>query len=91
VTLCAGYFRHFLKSAIGRNMKPKESRIVLTVFLEHAGGDRNSRPHDVVILGGLARRVVSTARLFKDSIVPPACRFGRLFLPELVADASTME
>ena len=34
---------------------------------------------------------VSVAFLFKDSIIPPAYLAGRLFLPDLVADASEME
>lgn len=39
------------------------------------------------------RRVVavSMAFLFKDSIIPPAYLLGRLFFPDLVADASEME
>jgi putative NADH-flavin reductase len=39
------------------------------------------------------RRVVveSVAFLFRDSIVPPAYLFGRLFFPRTVADASAME
>src|SRR2546425_5873124 len=39
------------------------------------------------------RRVVveSVAFLFRDSIVPPAYLFGRLFFPGIVADASAME
>jgi hypothetical protein len=35
--------------------------------------------------------VVSTAFLFKDSIVPPAYLFGRLLFPGVVLDASAME
>jgi len=35
--------------------------------------------------------VVSMAFLFKDAIIPPAYLFGRLFFPDLVADASEME
>jgi putative NADH-flavin reductase len=35
--------------------------------------------------------VVSTAFLFKDSIMPPAYLFGRLFFSGVVADASAME
>jgi len=35
--------------------------------------------------------IVSTAFLFKDSIVPPTYLFGRLFFPGIVADASEME
>ncbi len=35
--------------------------------------------------------VESVAFLFKDSIIPPAYRFGRLFFPSIVADASAME
>jgi putative NADH-flavin reductase len=34
---------------------------------------------------------VSVAFLFKDSIIPPAYLAGRLFFPDLVADASEME
>jgi putative NADH-flavin reductase len=42
--------------------------------------------------GGVRRVVVvSTAFLFKDSIVPPTYLFGRLFFPGVVADASAME
>ncbi|MGA2051574.1 MAG: SDR family NAD(P)-dependent oxidoreductase [Terracidiphilus sp.] len=35
--------------------------------------------------------VVSTAFLFKDSILPPTYLFGRLFFPGIVTDASAME
>jgi putative NADH-flavin reductase len=35
--------------------------------------------------------IVSTAFLFKDSIIPPTYLFGRLFFPSVVADASAME
>ena len=35
--------------------------------------------------------VVSTAFLFKDSIVPPTYLFGRLFFPGVVIDAAGME
>jgi putative NADH-flavin reductase len=35
--------------------------------------------------------VVSTAFLFKDSIVPPTYLFGRLFFPGVVVDADGME
>jgi putative NADH-flavin reductase len=35
--------------------------------------------------------IVSTAFLFRDSIVPPANLVGRLFFPDMVADASEME
>jgi putative NADH-flavin reductase len=35
--------------------------------------------------------VVSTAFLFKDSIIPPTYLVGRLFFPDTVADASEME
>jgi len=42
--------------------------------------------------GGLRRAVVvSTAFLFKDSIIPPTYLFGRLFFPTVVADATEME
>jgi putative NADH-flavin reductase len=41
---------------------------------------------------GLRRAViVSTAFLFKDSIIPPTNFVGRLFFPEMVADATEME
>jgi putative NADH-flavin reductase len=41
---------------------------------------------------GIRRSViVSTAFLFKDSIIPPTNLFGRLFFPDVVADASEME
>jgi putative NADH-flavin reductase len=35
--------------------------------------------------------IVSTAFLFKDSILPPTYLFGRLFFPSVVLDASAME
>jgi|SRR5215469_6493227 len=35
--------------------------------------------------------IISVAFLFKDSIIPPAYIFGRLFFPRTVADASAME
>jgi putative NADH-flavin reductase len=35
--------------------------------------------------------IVSTAFLFKDSIIPPAYLVGRLFFPSILADASKME
>jgi putative NADH-flavin reductase len=35
--------------------------------------------------------IVSTAFLFKDSIVPPTYLFGRLFFPGVVIDAAAME
>ena len=41
---------------------------------------------------GIGRAViVSTAFLFKDSIVPPTNLVGRLFFPSMVADATEME
>lgn len=41
---------------------------------------------------GIRRAViVSTAFLFKDSIVPPTNLVGRLFFPNMVADATEME
>jgi putative NADH-flavin reductase len=41
---------------------------------------------------GLRRAVIiSTAFLFKDSIIPPTNLVGRLFFPNMVADASEME
>ena len=41
---------------------------------------------------GVKRVVVeSVAFLFKDSMIPPAYLFGRLFFPSIVADASAME
>ena len=41
---------------------------------------------------GIRRSViVSTAFLFKDSIMPPTNLVGRLFFPNIVADASEME
>ena len=35
--------------------------------------------------------IVSTAFLFKDSIVPPTYLFGRIFFPSVVKDAAAME
>src|SRR5258707_8658034 len=49
----------------------------LTTAMQHAGVRR------VV--------VVSTAFLFKDSILPPAYLLGRLFFPGVVIDAAAME
>jgi putative NADH-flavin reductase len=45
------------------------------------------------MLRAKVRRVVveSVAFLFRDSVVPPAYLFGRLFFPRTVADASAME
>jgi putative NADH-flavin reductase len=41
---------------------------------------------------GIRRAVIiSTAFLFKDSIIPPTNLVGRLFFPNMVADASEME
>jgi putative NADH-flavin reductase len=41
---------------------------------------------------GIRRAViVSTAFLFKDSIMPPSNLFGRLFFPHMVVDATEME
>jgi putative NADH-flavin reductase len=41
---------------------------------------------------GVRRLVtISTAFLFKDSVIPPAALFGRLFFPDIVADAARME
>jgi putative NADH-flavin reductase len=41
---------------------------------------------------GIRRAViVSTAFLFKDSIIPPTNLVGRLFFPDMVADATEME
>jgi putative NADH-flavin reductase len=41
---------------------------------------------------GMRRTViVSTAFLFKDSIIPPTNLVGRLFFPDIVADATEME
>jgi putative NADH-flavin reductase len=35
--------------------------------------------------------IVSTAFLFKDSILPPTYLFGRIFFPSVVKDAGAME
>jgi putative NADH-flavin reductase len=45
------------------------------------------------MLNTTVRRVVivSTAFLFKNAIFPPAYLFGRLFFPDVVADAARME
>jgi putative NADH-flavin reductase len=41
---------------------------------------------------GLRRAVIiSTAFLFKDSVIPPTNLVGRLFFPDMVADATEME
>src|SRR5215469_2004965 len=45
-----------------------------------------------MLYAGIQRVVaVSVAFLFRDSIIPPAYLAGRLFFPDLVADASKME
>jgi putative NADH-flavin reductase len=45
-----------------------------------------------MVHAGISRVVVeSVAFLFRDSLVPPAYLFGRLFFPRTVADASAME
>ena len=45
-----------------------------------------------MLYAGVQRVIaVSVAFLFKDSIIPPAYLAGRLFFPNLVADASEME
>jgi putative NADH-flavin reductase len=45
-----------------------------------------------MLYAGVQRVIaVSVAFLFKDSIIPPAYLAGRLFFPDLVADASEME
>jgi nucleoside-diphosphate-sugar epimerase len=49
----------------------------LTTAMQHAGVRRAV--------------IVSTAFLFKDSIVPPTYLFGRLFFPGVVIDATAME
>ena len=47
---------------------------------------------DAMLQDGVRRAVIiSTAFLFKDSILPPANLVGRLFFPEMVEDATEME
>ena len=47
---------------------------------------------DAMRKAGLRRAViVSTAFLFRDSIIPPTNLVGRLFFPNMVADATEME
>jgi len=47
---------------------------------------------DAMRIVGLRRAViVSTAFLFRDSIIPPTNLVGRLFFPNMVADATEME
>jgi putative NADH-flavin reductase len=47
---------------------------------------------DAMRSAGVCRLVIeSTAFLFRDSLLPPAYLFGRLFFPGVVADASAME
>ena len=55
----------------------RDFALALTTSMQHTGVRR------VVIL--------STAFLFRDSIMPPAYLFGRLFFPGIVVDASAME
>jgi putative NADH-flavin reductase len=55
----------------------RDFAVALTTAMPHAGVRR------VV--------VVSTAFLFKDSIIPPTYLFGRLFFPAIVADSERME
>jgi putative NADH-flavin reductase len=57
-------------------------------LLEHFASALTS----AMLQAGVKRVVaVSVAFLFKDSIIPPAYLAGRLFFPDLVADASEME
>jgi putative NADH-flavin reductase len=47
---------------------------------------------DAMLKDGVRRAVIiSTAFLFKDSIIPPTNLVGRLFFPDVVADAAEME
>ena len=47
---------------------------------------------DAMLLDGTRRAVIiSTAFLFKDSVVPPTNLVGRLFFPQIVEDAAEME
>jgi putative NADH-flavin reductase len=47
---------------------------------------------EAMLNSGVRRVVVeSVAFLFRDSIIPPAYLFGRLFFPDIVADAHAME
>jgi putative NADH-flavin reductase len=55
----------------------RDFAIALTTAMQHTGVRRGV--------------VLSTAFLFRDSIMPPAYLFGRLFFPGIVADASGME
>jgi putative NADH-flavin reductase len=55
----------------------RDFAVALTAAMQHVGVRR------VV--------VVSTAFLFRDSIVPPTYLFGRLFFPGVVMDAAAME
>ena len=55
----------------------REFAVALTTAMQHAGVRR------IV--------VVSTAFLFRDSIIPPTYLFGRLFFPGVVTDAEGME
>jgi putative NADH-flavin reductase len=55
----------------------RDFAVALTTAMQHAGVRR------VV--------VVSTAFLFRDSIIPPTYLFGRLFFPGIVTDAEGME
>jgi putative NADH-flavin reductase len=55
----------------------RDFAVALTAAMQHVGVRR------VV--------VVSTAFLFRDSIVPPTYLFGRLFFPGVVVDAAAME
>ena len=55
----------------------REFAVALTTAMQHAGVRR------IV--------VVSTAFLFRDSIIPPTYLFGRLFFPGVVTDSEGME
>ena len=55
----------------------RQFAVALTTAMQHAGVRR------IV--------VVSTAFLFRDSIIPPTYLFGRLFFPGVVTDAEGME
>jgi putative NADH-flavin reductase len=63
-----------------------------------ARADRDLLARFAIVLTGAMRSVgvrrvvvISTAFLFKDSLLPPSHLFGRLFFPGIVRDATAME
>ena len=84
---------------LGRVLAGQEA--VLSAFgprLPTSRADADLLQRFAAVLTGAMKRtdvrravIESTAFLFKDAILPPAHRFGRLFFPGIVRDATEME